>query len=312
MSIWIGFTVLIIILLAIDLGVLNRKAHVPTTREALAWTSLWVSLSLLFSIFVYFAYKNGWVDNIENLTPGLAVTKYLTGYLVEQSLSMDNIFVIAMIFGYFHIPQKYQHRVLFWGILGAIVFRGVMIAIGAVLIHRYSWIIYVFAAILLYSAWKMWHAGDQMQSLEKNTTIRLIRRFFPVLKQVHEGNFVVRRLGVVAITPLFLALVVVETTDIMFAFDSIPAIFGITTDPFLVYTSNIFAVLGLRSLYFVLASLLSKFRYLKPALVFILFFVGVKMIVSHHVELPEWLSLAVILVALGTGIGLSFWKTRES
>ena len=309
MTLWVGFTVLIVLLLALDLGVLNRKAHVPTTREALAWTSLWVSTACLFSIFVFHAYKNGWVANIEDLTPGIAVTKYLTGYVVEQSLSMDNIFVIAMIFAYFRIPQKHQHRILFWGILGAIFFRGIMIAVGAVLIHRYAWVIYIFAVILLYSAWKMWRTGDEMQPLEKNTTIKLVRKFFPLIRHVHSGKFVIRRLGVVAITPLFLALVVVETTDIMFAFDSIPAIFGITTDPFLVFTSNIFAVLGLRSLYFVIASLLSRFRYLKPALVFILFFVGVKMLVSHHIHLPEWLSLAVILLALTSGIAISLWKT---
>jgi tellurite resistance protein TerC len=311
MGIWVAFTVLIIILLALDLGVFNRKAHVPSTREAAAWTGLWVSLALLFSIVIYFVYAGDMVSNVSRLTPAQAVTKYLTGYIVEQSLSMDNIFVIALIFSYFRIPGQFQHRVLFWGILGAIVFRGIMIGIGVTLIHRYAWIIYVFAVILLYSAWKMLRSGDEPVSLEKNTTIRLVRKFFPVVREVYNGDFVVRRLGIFAVTPLFVALMVVETTDIMFAFDSIPAIFGITTDPFLIFTSNIFAILGLRSLYFVLASLISKFKYLKPALVFILFYVGIKMLLSHHIDLPEWLSLAVIVCALTTGILYSFYKAKQ-
>jgi tellurite resistance protein TerC len=311
MVVWIAFTILIFLLLALDLGVLNRKAHTPSTAEAMGWTALWVSTALLFAFVVHYLYRNGLVGNIEGLTPGQAVTKYLTGYLVEQSLSMDNIFVMALIFNYFHIPQKYQHRVLFWGIIGAIFFRGVMIGIGAVLIHQYYWVIYIFAAILLWSAWKMLKAGDEVKSLENNSTIRFVRKFMPVIRHMGEGNFVIRRLGVRAVTPLFLALAVVETTDIMFAFDSIPAIFGITTDPFIVFTSNIFAILGLRSLYFVLVSLLNKFRYLKPTLVFILFFVGVKMLISHHVEMPEWLSLSVIAGSLAFGIGFSFWKASR-
>lgn len=311
MGTWIIFTAVILILLALDLGVFNRKAHVPSTKEALGWTSVWVTLALTFSFYVHYAYTNELVANVSNLTPAQAVTKYLTGYIVEQSLSMDNIFVIAIIFQYFRIPPQFQHRILFWGIMGAIVFRGIMIGIGATLIHNYSWVIYIFAVILLYSAWKMLRAGEETISLEKNSTIRLVRRFFPVVRQVYNGNFFVRRLGVFAVTPLFVALMVVETTDIMFAFDSIPAIFGITTDPFLVFTSNIFAILGLRSLYFVLSSLMRKFKYLKPALVFILFFVGVKMLISHHVDIPEWFSLAVIGSTLLGGILYSFYKAEH-
>ena len=306
MLIWIAFGLLITLLLALDLGVLNKKAHVPSTREALGWTTGWVSLALSFSIVVYFAYENAWVNNPNALTGKDAVLKYLTGYLVEQSLSMDNIFVIAIIFGYFQVPPRYQHRILFWGILGAVFFRGVMIGLGTLLINHFSWIIYVFGALLLYSAWKMLRSGDTPIDLKDNPVIKMVRKVFPVTSYMDGDRFFIHRMKVRAATPLFVALVVVETTDIMFAFDSIPAIFAITTDPFLVFTSNIFAILGLRSLYFVLASVMSKFRYLKPALVFILFFVGVKMILSHHVHLPEWASLAVIAGALSIGVLASF------
>ncbi len=311
MLIWIAFGVLIIGLLALDLGLLNRKAHVPSYKEALGWTTGWVSLSLLFSVFVYYAYNNGWVANPGNLTGKTAMLKYVTGYLVEQSLSMDNIFVIAIIFGYFRIPPQYQHRVLFWGILGAIVFRGLMIGAGVILINKFSWIIYVFGVLLLYSAFKLMKSGDAPIDLKHNRTIKLIRRFFPVTHHIHEEHFFIRRMNVRAATPLFVALMVVETTDIMFAFDSIPAIFAITTDPFLIFTSNIFAILGLRSMYFVLASMIAKFRYLKPALVFILFFVGVKMLLGHHVDLDEWVSLSVVVVALATGVIASMVSLKK-
>ena len=311
MFIWIAFGALIVLLLALDLGVLNKNAHVPTTKEALGWTAVWVSIALAFSGFVFFAYENGWVENLNALSGKEAVIKYLTGYLVEQSLSMDNIFVIAIIFGYFQIPPMYQHRVLFWGILGAVVFRGLMIGVGAVLIHQFSWIIYVFGILLLYSAWKMMKSGDEPIDLKNNPTIKLVRRFFPVTSQMDGENFFIRRMKIRAATPLFVALMVVETTDVMFAFDSIPAIFAITTDPFLVFTSNIFAILGLRSLYFVLASVMDKFKYLKPALVFILFFVGVKMLLSHHIHLPEWASLAVVLGALSVGVIASVYSTSK-
>ena len=308
---WVVFVGVISGLLALDLGVFNRKAHTPSTGEALRWTAVWVSLSLLFSIYIYFAYENHWVRNINNLSGTEALIKYLSGYLVEQSLSMDNIFVIALIFNYFQIPTQYQHRVLFWGILGAVVFRGMMIGIGAVLIHRFYWINYFFGAILLYSSLKMLRSGDSPIELSKNPTIKLIKRLFPVMSQLNGEQFFVRRMNITAATPLFVALMVIETTDIMFAIDSIPAIFAITTDPFLVFTSNIFAILGLRSLYFVLASVMGKFRYLKPALVSILFFVGVKMILSHYVHMPEWVSLSVVVMALGIGILASIFFAKK-
>ena len=308
MLIWAGFIVLILILLAIDLGLLNREAHAISTREALRWTALWVSLSLLFGIVVYFAYEKGWVAN--GLSGDKALLKYLTGYLVELSLSMDNIFVIAIIFSYFNIPAKYQHRVLFWGILGAVFFRGLMIGIGVVLIHKFDWIIYVFAVFLLYSAFKMLRSGESVHP-SRNPVMRWVRRFFPVTKDFEGEHFFVRKRHILAATPLFVALMVIETTDIMFAFDSIPAIFAITTDPFIVFSSNIFAILGLRSMYFVLASMLEKFYYLKFSLVGILFFVGLKMMLHQVVELPEWLSLVVIVVFLGSGIAVSLYQKKR-
>lgn len=315
MVIWIGFLILVFILLALDLGVFNKTPHSITAREAMGWTGLWVTLSLIFSIFVFFAYQNNWVPNADKLSGKAAVLKYLTGYLVEQSLSMDNIFVIAMIFAYFKVPRQYQHRVLFWGILGALFFRGVMIGLGVVLIKRFGWLTYVFGVFLLYSAYKMWTTHEGVHP-NKNPVINWVKRFFPVIKNFEGEHFFVRRRHILAATPLFIALLVVETTDIMFAFDSIPAIFAITTDPFLVFTSNIFAILGLRSLYFVLASIIDKFRYLQHALVFILAYVGVKMLLVHHVEIPEWLSLAVIALSLGVGVLASVrgktWQEKKA
>ncbi|MCO6481114.1 MAG: TerC family protein [Phaeodactylibacter sp.] len=310
MAIWIGFFVLVFVLLALDLGVFNKTPHAVTTREAMGWTALWITLSLLFGVFVYFAYQNDWVPSGEGMSGQTAVLKYLTGYLVEKSLSMDNIFVIAMIFAYFKVPKQYQHRVLFWGILGALFFRGAMIGLGVVLIKKFGWLTYVFGVFLLYSAYKMWTTHEGVHP-NKNPVIKWVKRFFPVTKSFEGERFFVRRRHIIAATPLFIALLVVETTDIMFAFDSIPAIFAITTDPFLVFTSNIFAILGLRSLYFVLASIIDKFRYLQHALVFILAYVGVKMLLVHHVEIPEWLSLAVIALSLGAGILASAYLKRR-
>lgn len=311
MAIWIGFIALVCVLLALDLGVFNRKVHAIGTKEALWWTAFWITLSLLFSFVIHYLYSNGLVANPDGLASQEAVLKYLTGYLVEKSLSLDNIFVIAMIFTYFRVPNKYQHRVLFWGILGALIFRGAMIFLGVILITKFSWITYVFGAFLLYSAYKMWSSHESVHP-NKNPVIKYVSRLFPVTKEFHGEQFFVRRRHVLAATPLFIALIVVETTDIMFAFDSIPAIFAITTDPFLVFTSNIFAILGLRSLYFVLASVLGKFKYLQHALVFILAYVGVKMLLVHHVQIPEWLSLSVITISLTAGVLVSMYKQPKS
>ncbi|MEK7254323.1 MAG: TerC family protein [Bacteroidota bacterium] len=315
MFVYLGFLVLISIFLALDLGVFNKDPHKITAKESLRWTALWVSISLLFSGFIYLAYKQTWFGIGEEI--GLpasgqkAALTYLTGYIVELSLSMDNIFVIAVIFNYFKIPQKYQHRVLFWGIIGALVFRGIMIAAGSFLVQQFEWIIYLFGAILLWTAYKMLTADNEDIHPEENPIVLWLRKFLPVTTKLHEENFFLKENGkIVAMTPLFIALIVVETTDIMFAFDSIPAIFAITSDPFLVFTSNIFAILGLRSLYFVLASILDRFGRVKYSLVAILVFVGLKMVLLHplHIEVPEWVSLSVIVVLLAGGV---IWSMIE-
>ncbi len=318
MIVWIAFILFVIAALAFDLGVLNKEPHVVSTREAFRWTSIWVSLALLFSVFIYFGYENHWLGLGETIGHDIGGAKaaitYLTGYIIEESLSMDNIFVIAVIFGYFKIPPKYQHRVLFWGILGALFFRGLLIGVGAYLVEHFHFVLYIFGAILLWTAYKMIKGGDEDIHPEENPVVLQLRKFLPVTKLMKGEQFFVRRFGrIVAMTPLFVALVVVETTDVMFAFDSIPAIFAITTDPFLVFTSNIFAILGLRSLYFVLASLLDKFAYLKYSLASILGFVGLKMLVMEplEIDLPEWTSLVVIVVFLATGILVSLRKSKQ-
>ncbi len=302
MLIWLGFLVFIFLLLALDLGVFNREAHVISAAEALGWTTLWVSISLLFSIVVFFAYRQGWVAS--DLDGQKAVMDYLSGYLVELSLSMDNIFVIAIIFRYFQVPDQNQHRVLFWGILGAIVFRGLMIGLGIILLSQFSWMTYVFGLFLLYAAIRMIRS-DQEIDPERNPVIQWVRKLIPVTKEYEGSRFFVRKRHVLAATPLFVALMVVEVTDIMFAFDSIPAIFAITTEPFLVFSSNIFAILGLRSMYFLLAAALNRFVYIKYSLIAILFYVAAKILLHQWVHLPQWVSLLVILLLLGGGIGFS-------
>jgi tellurite resistance protein TerC len=317
---WIGFIVLILALLALDLGVLNRKAHVIGVKEALGWSALWIALGVSFSVFVYFGYQHHWLglgkdpatdkialDPIDNvpLEGHTAAVKYLTGYVIEKSLSVDNIFVIALIFAYFAVPGIYQHRVLFWGIMGALVMRGAMIWIGAELIARYHWIIWIFGAFLIFTGIRMMFLDTESGDPSANPVLRLTRRFFPITEQYHGPHFIVRagstwsheaatpgaevkpdaavaaaRAGALMLTPLALTLIMVETTDLIFAVDSIPAIFAITGDPFIVYTSNVFAILGLRSLYFALAGMMDQFRYLKAALAIILTVVGIKMLAA--------------------------------
>lgn len=304
--IWVGFIILILIALAIDLGLLNRKPHAVSVREALTWTAIWISLALLFNVAVYFLYEHhllGIGREVDHTLSGKqAALQFFNGWITEYSLSLDNIFVIAVIFTYFKVPRHHQHRVLFWGILGALVMRGVMIAIGAVLIHRFHWIIYVFGVLLLLTAVKMLLAGDKPPEPDKNILVRLARRLYPVSPHYEEERFFTRIDGRHAITPLFIVLLVVESTDVLFAVDSIPAIFGITQDPFLVFTSNVFAILGLRSLFFALAGLLHKFRFIKFSLVFILAFIGVKMVISDFYDVSDEVALAVIAAALAVGI----------
>ncbi|WP_420457730.1 TerC family protein [Neolewinella sp.] len=303
--VWIGFAVFVALLLFLDLFVLNKHDHVPRTREALGQTALWMAIGLGFSGFIYLAYTKGWVNS--TLPPHTAMINYLTGYLVELSLSMDNVFVIAVIFAYFQVPAKYQHRVLFWGILGAVVFRLAMILAGVYLLEQFDWMFYVFGVLLLYSAYKMVGKGEEVHPSE-NPIIKFVKKLVPVTNDYHGHDFWVRENGVRAATPLFVALIMVETTDIIFAVDSIPAILGITTDSFLVFSSNILAVLGLRALYFVLSSMIDKFGYLKYSLGLILTFVGVKLMLHEVWHPEEWVSLAVIFTVLAAGIVVSLMR----
>ena len=393
--IWTGFFVFVLAMLALDLGVFHRHAHAVSVKEALAWSAVWVTLSLLFSVFVYLAYANHWgdlglyaasdpaarsaddalqaADQLLPQTPIQAAVMYLTGYIFEYSLSVDNIFVIALVFGYFKIPAIHQHRVLFWGILGAVVMRGLFIGAGYALIQTFHWIIYLFGAFLIYTAYQMVTA-DEDPDPSKNFLVRLAHRYFPITPELHGQHFVVResaveraarkggaiaegdveaeRSGPVAttadlpgdavgaaeavavdpaatvadesgrgkwvLTPLALALIVVEGTDVIFAVDSIPAIFAVTHDPFLVFTSNIFAVLGLRSLYFALAGILDKFYYLKTSLAVVLGLIGLKMIFGTLLHRVPWLgdnlsfvTLGLIVLILAAGVGASLVRARR-
>jgi tellurite resistance protein TerC len=347
--VWSAFIGFVLLMLALDLGVFHRRLHVVTVGEALAWCGVWVMVGLAFSAFIYFGYEHQWfgfgsspdaVDGLVN-DGGTATVKYLTGYVVEKSLSVDNIFVIAMIFRFFAVPALYQHRVLFWGILGALVLRGVMIALGVRLIAEVHGVIYIFGAFLIFTGFKMLIMKTEQPNLDQNMIVRLARRLLPVTTRFHGEHFIVRagspasreselpdgmalrdetveraRRGALMLTPLALALIVIESTDVIFAVDSIPAIFAITADPFLVFSSNVFAILGLRSLYFALAGLLDKFRYLKPSLALILVVVGVKMLAA------EWFKellgrrfnfylLGLVLLILALGVIVSLLARRD-
>jgi tellurite resistance protein TerC len=272
---WVAFIFCVIIFLALDLGVFHRRAHVVRFREALLWTSVWFCLAMLFAVWL--RYARGQKEGLQ----------FVTGYLIELSLSMDNVFVIALIFSYFRIPSEYQHRVLFWGILGALIMRGFMIGIGVALIHLLNWILYVFGALLVFSGIKMMLVETEVEP-EKNWVIRLVRKFYPVAPHLDGHKFITQCDGRRALTPLALVLLMVETTDLIFAVDSIPAVFAVTKVPFIVFTSNVFAILGLRSLYFVLAGAISYFRYLKGGLSAVLIFIGIKMLIDPGESPPRW------------------------
>ena len=288
-------------MLALDLGVFHRKAHVVHAKEAAAWTAVWVSLALIFCAGLYY---------FRGSEPALL---FLTGYLIEESLSIDNIFVIVMIFAYFKVPAEHQHRVLFWGILGALIMRGIFIGLGTLLIAKFHWIIYVFGALLVITGVRMAIRHDEHFDASQNPVLKLTRRFLPVTNQYHGSSFFVLEHGRRVATPLMVVLILVEFTDLIFAIDSIPAIFAVTTDPFIVYTSNIFAVLGLRSLYFLMARVVHKFHHLKYGLAVILVFVGIKMLIENWVHFPIWVSLVVIVVVLTASIiaSLVFPKPAE-
>lgn len=311
MIIWITFFIIVIVILSLDLGVFNKTPHIISTKEATKWTAIWVTVSFLFSGVIYWIYSKSLIDNPDGLNPAAASIKYITGYLIELSLSIDNIFVIAIIFTAFKIPQKYQHRVLFWGILGAIFFRGLMIYFGVLIIHKFAWTTYIFGTFLIYTAIKMLINGDEDQFEPKKSFVyKSLRKIIPISNHIDGERFFVKRKHITAATPLFVALVVIEVMDIVFAVDSVPAILAITNDPFLVFSSNIFAILGLRSMYFFLAHMLEKFSYLKYSLIVILTFVGLKMILQDYIEIPEWVSLAVIAISLLSGIIISLQKNK--
>ena len=282
---WVLFAVVILGLLALDLGIFHRKSHTVKMREALTWSGVWIALALIFNGFIY--YTRGPVPAME----------FLTGYLVEEALSVDNLFVFLMVFSFFRVPAEYQHKILFWGIIGALFMRAAFILAGITLIQQFHWVIYIFGAFLIITGIKMLTNDDDEINPERNPVLRLFRRFMPVTDNYDRDNFFVRKDGRLFATPLFVVLLMVETTDVIFAVDSIPAILGITTDPFIVYTSNVFAIMGLRSIYFALAGLMQIFHYLKYGLCAILVFVGTKMLISEIYKIP-------VVVALGTIIGV--------
>jgi len=297
---WVAFNVFVLGMLALDLAVLHRKAHAVSLREALISSIVWIALALVFNSGIYYFWG-----------PEKAL-EFLTGYLIEKSLSVDNLFVFLVIFAYFAVPAMYQHRVLFWGILGALVMRAIFIATGAALLTAFHWMIYVFGGFLIITGIKLLLTGDHKVEPEKNPAVRLLRRVMHVTNEYHGQRFFVRVNGRLWATPLLLVLVVVETTDVIFAVDSIPAIFAITMDPFIVYTSNVFAILGLRALYFLLAGIMDMFRYLKVGLSFVLCFVGVKMMIVDLYKIPVGVSLGLVAGILGLSILASLIAQRKT
>lgn len=312
--VWVVFFVLYLGVLALDLVVLHRESKEMSVRQALGWTVVWVLVALSFTGLVYGVYEHHWFDwRVAPDAPSgaEAAIQYVTGYLLEWSLSVDNIFVIAIIFTYMKIPSQYQYRVLFWGIVGAILLRGAMIAAGAALIHAFDWMFYVFGAILLLSAARMLKSEDDEFDPGKSVLVKIARRVYPVTDKLDGERFFTVVNGAKAATPLFVTLLLVDFADVVFAVDSIPAIFAVTQEPFIVFTSNAFAILGLRSLYFAIAGLMMMFKYIKFSLIFILAFVGVKMMLHHHLQIPHVISLGVIVGFLAIGVVASLWSTRR-
>jgi tellurite resistance protein TerC len=310
--VWISFITAILVFLALDLGVFNKTPHIISTKEASKWTIIWVILSFLFSGVIHWLYGNNYISNPDKLKPAAATIKYLTGYLIELSLSVDNVFVIAVIFASFRIPKKHQHRVLFWGIIGAILFRGLMIFFGVLLLNKFTWTSYLFGVFLIYTAIKMLFTQEEEEFKPKNSFVyKTLRKIIPVSSHIDNEYFFVKKRHIWVATSLFVALIVIEVMDVVFAMDSVPAILAITSDPFLVFSSNIFAILGLRSLYFFLANMLERFSYLEYSLIAILFFVGLKMLLHTIFEIPEWTSLAFITIPLTIGAIVSLKKNPE-
>ncbi|MEJ7730445.1 MAG: TerC family protein [Polyangiaceae bacterium] len=298
-AIWAGFIVFVMAMLALDLGVFHRKAHAVSFKEAAGWSALWISLALVFNAIVWWQFG-----------PRLA-TEFLTGYLIEKTLSIDNIFVFVVIFASLKVPALYQHRVLFWGILGALLLRAAMIFAGVAMLERFHWLIYVFGAFLVLTGLKLLRRQDEAADPQAGWFMRTVRRFVPSTTKYAGDKFFVRENARWLATPLFMALLLVELTDVIFALDSIPAIFAVTRDPFIVFTSNIFAILGLRSLFFLLAGVMDRFVYLKVGLAGVLVFVGLKMALVDLIKIPALASLLVIATILGSAIGASLWMSRR-
>jgi len=296
---WLGFGLFLAVMLALDLGVFHKNSHVVEFKEAITWSGVWIGLAIIFNVGVF--YFAGEVKGLE----------FLTGYLIEKSLSIDNVFIIALIFTYFNVPREYQHRVLFWGVIGALIMRAVLIAVGAVLITKFTWIIYIFGAFLIFTGFKMYFQKDHKIDPDKNPLVKLSKKLMPVTDQYNKEKFFVVKEGKRFATPLFLVLLLVETTDLIFAVDSIPAIFAISKDPFIVFTSNAFAILGLRSLYFALAGVIHKFYYLKAGLSVILVFVGIKMLLIDIYKIPIGISLGFIALVVIISIYASVQKNKS-
>lgn len=297
---WIGFNFFVLLMLALDLGVFHRKAHVVKVREALSWSVVWIALAMIFNAGVYF------------LRGPETALQFLTGYLIEKSLSVDNIFVFLMVFSYFRVPALYQHKILFWGVLGALIMRAALIVTGAALIAKFHWIIYVFGGFLVFTGVRMAFKMEGELRPDQNPLVRVLKRFMPVTADYREDRFFVKENGLTYATPLLMVLLVVEATDLIFAVDSIPAIFAVTTDSFIVYTSNVFAILGLRSLYFALAGVADKFHHLKMGLAAVLVFVGTKMLLMDVYKVPVGVSLGVVAVLLTSAVLASLVFPKES
>lgn len=309
--VWIIFLLIVFALLALDLGVFHRKNEKVSMKASLAWTGVWVAIAVLFGGVVYWMYANNIMGvNPHGMKASHAMIDYYTGYVIEESLSLDNIFVIAMIFKYFRIQDRFQHNILFWGILGAVFFRLGMILVGAKFVESFEWATYIFGGILLFSAFKMMKEGEEAEDFEKSFSVRILNKIYPINWTIQDGSYIKVIDGKRFATPLLAALVVVEFSDILFAVDSIPAIFSITTDSFIVFTSNIFAILGLRNLYFFLSNMLDKFRFMKYSLIVVLMFVGFKMIFVHYIHIPALVSLGIILLSLTMGVLASLTATK--
>jgi tellurite resistance protein TerC len=297
---WLGFTAIILFMLVLDLGVFHKKSHKVTIKESLAWTAVWIALALMF---------NAWVYHSMGQQKGL---EFLTGYVIEKSLSVDNIFVISLIFTYFNVPPQFQHRVLFWGVLGALVFRIIFIFAGVALIQKFTWMIYVFGGFLVITGLKMLREEEKTIEIEANPLIKFVKKFWKISPQFDGEKFVTKINGVKHFTPLFLVLIMIETTDIIFAVDSIPAILAITPDPYIVFTSNVFAILGLRSLYFALNGVMEMFEYINYALAGILVFVGIKMIIAKWYHVPTIISIGVIFTFIIASIVASIYFPKKN